>query len=77
MSARKGGCRRRCGRRFCQHGHVNGHLMLTDGSEVQDIKPAGVEEALHAGQLLWADLHDSSADSLALLKDVFDIQRPG
>jgi hypothetical protein len=51
--------------------------MLTDGSEVQDIKPAGVEEALHAGQLLWADLHDSSADSLALLKDVFDIQRPG
>jgi magnesium transporter len=51
---------------------VNGHLILTDGTEAE-LKPAGVEEALHAGELLWLDLHDSSEESLGLLRDVFRI----
>ncbi len=47
-------------------------MLLTDGTGA-DLKPAGVQEALHAGKLLWVDLHDSSEESLALLRDVFSI----
>ena len=52
---------------------MDAHFILTDGSEVTDPKPADIEEALHAGKLLWVDLHDSSDESLALLRDVFHI----
>jgi len=51
---------------------VKGHLTLTDGTEA-DLKPAEIEEALHAGRLAWLDLHDSSEESLALLRDVFGV----
>ena len=52
---------------------MNGHLIRLDGTADDDFKPADVEQALHAGEILWLDLHDSSAETLALLRDVFDI----
>jgi magnesium transporter len=55
------------------HGPVNGHLIRIDGTTIDDLKPADVEEALHNDQILWLDLHDSSDESLALLRDVFRI----
>jgi magnesium transporter len=56
-----------------EHIFVNGHLIRLDGTTDQDFKPADVEQALHAGEILWLDLHDSSEETLALLRDVFAI----
>jgi magnesium transporter len=52
---------------------VNGHLMRIDGTADTDFKPDEVEQALHNDEILWLDLHDSSDETLALLRDVFDI----
>jgi magnesium transporter len=52
---------------------VNGHLIRIDGTTVDDFKPDDAEQALHNDEILWLDLHDSSEESLALLRDVFDI----
>ena len=52
---------------------VNGHLIRVDGRTDDDFKPDDVEQALHNDEILWLDLHDSSDESLALLRDVFDI----
>jgi magnesium transporter len=52
---------------------VNGHLIRLDGTTDGDFKADDVEQALHAGEILWLDLHDSSEESLNLLRDVFDI----
>jgi magnesium transporter len=52
---------------------VNGHLIRIDGTTVDDVKPDDAEQALHNDEILWLDLHDSSEESLALLRDVFDI----
>ena len=52
---------------------VNGHLIRIDGRTVDDFKPDDVERALHDDEILWLDLHDSSEESLALLRDVFSI----
>ena len=52
---------------------VNGHLIRIDGTTIDDLKPADVEEALHNDQILWLDLHDSSDETLALLREVFAI----
>ena len=52
---------------------VNGHLIRIDGTADNDFKPADVELALHDDEILWLDLHDSSEESLALLRDVFNI----
>lgn len=52
---------------------MNGHLVRLDGTTDDDFKPDDVEQALHAGEILWLDLHDSSEESLNLLRDVFDI----
>ena len=52
---------------------MNGHLIRIDGKTVDDFKPADVEQALHNDEILWLDLHDSSEESLALLRDVFEI----
>ena len=47
---------------------------LPSSSEVTEPQaPPNIEEALHAGKLLWVDLHDSGDESLALLRDVFHI----
>ena len=52
---------------------VNGHLIRTDGSSDDDFKPDDVEQALHNDEILWLDLHDSSEETLTLLRDVFEI----
>ena len=52
---------------------VNGHLIRIDGTTSDDFKPDEVEQALHSDEILWLDLHDSSDESLALLRDVFAI----
>ena len=52
---------------------MNGHLIRLDGTADADFKADDVEQALHAGQILWLDLHDSSDETLALLRDVFNI----
>jgi magnesium transporter len=52
---------------------VNGHLIRIDGTTVDDVKPDDAEQALHDDEILWLDLHDSSEESLALLRDVFKI----
>ena len=52
---------------------VNGHLIRVGGSTDDDFKPDDVERALHNDEILWLDLHDSSEESLALLRDVFHI----
>ncbi|HEX3751669.1 MAG TPA: magnesium transporter CorA family protein [Streptosporangiaceae bacterium] len=52
---------------------MNGHLIRLDGTTDGDFKADDVEQALHAGEILWLDLHDSSEESLNLLRDVFDI----
>jgi magnesium transporter len=52
---------------------VNGHLIRIDGTADEDFKPDDVERALHNDEILWLDLHDSSDESLALLRDVFSI----
>ena len=52
---------------------VNGHLIRIDGTADEDFKPDDVERALHDDEILWLDLHDSSEESLALLRDVFNI----
>jgi magnesium transporter len=52
---------------------VNGHLIRIDGTTVDDVKPDDAEQALHNDEILWLDLHDSSDETLALLRDVFDI----
>jgi magnesium transporter len=52
---------------------VNGHLIRVDGSTDDDPKPDDVERALHNDEILWLDLHDSSQESLDLLRDVFSI----
>jgi magnesium transporter len=51
---------------------VNGHLILTDGTEA-DLSPSEIENTLHAGKLLWLDLASSDDDTLAVLKNVFNI----
>ena len=52
---------------------VNGHLIRIDGTTVGDFKPDDAEQALHDDEILWLDLHDSSDETLALLRDVFHI----
>ena len=52
---------------------VNGHLIRIDGTTDDDFKRDDVEQALHNDEILWLDLHDSSDESLALLRDVFNI----
>ena len=52
---------------------MNGHLIRIDGTTDDDFKPDDVERALHNDEILWLDLHDSSDESLALLRDVFSI----
>ena len=52
---------------------MNGHLIRIDGTTVEEFKPDEVEQALHNDEILWLDLHDSSDDTLALLRDVFAI----
>jgi magnesium transporter len=52
---------------------VNGHLIRIDGTTDDDFKPDDVERALHDEKILWLDLHDSSEESLGLLRNVFDI----
>jgi magnesium transporter len=52
---------------------VNGHLIRVDGTTEDDFKPADVERALHNDEILWLDMHDSSDESLSLLRDVFSI----
>jgi len=52
---------------------VSGHLIRIDGTTVEDVKPDDAEQALHNDEILWLDLHDSSEESLALLRDVFNI----
>jgi magnesium transporter len=52
---------------------VNGHLIRIDGTTVDEFKPDEVEQALHNDEILWMDLRDSSDETLALLRDVFDI----
>jgi magnesium transporter len=56
-----------------EHVFVNGHLIRLDGTTDDEFKADDVEQALHAGEILWLDLHDSSEESLNLLRDVFDI----
>jgi magnesium transporter len=48
-------------------------MIRIDGTTDDDLKPDDVERALHNGEILWLDLHDSSEESLALLRDVFRI----
>ncbi|MBV9796271.1 MAG: magnesium transporter CorA family protein [Actinobacteria bacterium] len=52
---------------------MNGHLIRVDGTTDDDFKRDDVEQALHSDQILWLDLHDSSDETLALLRDVFAI----
>ena len=52
---------------------MNGHLIRIDGTTVEEFKPDEVEQALHNDEILWLDLHDSSDETLALLRDVFAI----
>ena len=52
---------------------VNGHLIRIDGTTVEEFKPDEVEQALHNDEILWLDLHDSSDETLALLREVFAI----
>jgi magnesium transporter len=56
-----------------EHVFVNGHLIRIDGTADDDFKSEDVEQALHNGEILWLDLHDSSEETLALLRDVFNI----
>jgi magnesium transporter len=51
---------------------VDGYLVGLDGTSVP-VERDSVQAALHDGKLLWVDLHDTSDDSLALLRDVFGI----
>jgi magnesium transporter len=52
---------------------VNGHLIRIDGTTVEEFKPDEVEQALHNDEILWLDLHDSSDETLTLLREVFAI----
>jgi magnesium transporter len=52
---------------------VKGHLIRIDGTTVEEFKPDDVEQALHNDEILWLDLHDSSDETLALLREVFAI----
>jgi magnesium transporter len=52
---------------------VKGHLIRIDGTTVEEFKPDEVEQALHNDEILWLDLHDSSDETLALLREVFAI----
>ena len=52
---------------------MNGHLIRIDGTTTSEFKPDEIEQALHNDEILWLDLHDSSDETLALLRDVFDI----
>ena len=62
------------GRHFIwEHVFVNGHLIRIDGTADDDFKSEDVEQALHNDEILWLDLHDSSEETLALLRDVFRI----
>ena len=49
-----------------------GHLLLKNCVEDEPTRPA-IERALKDDSLLWLDLADTSADTLALLRDVFNI----
>jgi magnesium transporter len=51
---------------------VPGHLLLKNCVEDEPTRPA-IERALKDDSLLWLDLADTSADTLALLRDVFNI----
>ena len=52
---------------------MNGHLIRIDGTTVEEFKPDEVEQALHNDEILWLDLHDSSDETLTLLREVFAI----
>ena len=49
-----------------------GHLLLKNCVEDKPTRPA-IERALKEDSLLWLDLADTSPDTLALLRDVFNI----
>lgn len=49
-----------------------GHLLLKNCVEDEPTRPA-IERALKDDSLLWLDLADTSPDTLALLRDVFNI----
>ena len=54
---------------MCQ---VSRHLVRMDGAVVTADRPV-IERLLHAGQLLWLDLHQPDADDLAMLGEVFGL----
>jgi magnesium transporter len=51
---------------------VQGHLLLTNCLEDEVTRPA-IELALKDDKLLWLDLADTGPDTIALLRDVFNI----
>jgi Mg2+ and Co2+ transporter CorA len=51
---------------------VPGHLLLTNCTEDEVARPA-IERALKADTLLWLDLADTGPDTIALLREVFNI----
>jgi hypothetical protein len=51
---------------------VPGHLLLKNCVEDEPTRPA-IERAMKDDSLLWLDLADSGPDTLALLRDVFNI----
>ena len=52
---------------------VNGHLIRVDGTTDDGFRPDDVKEALHSGDILWLDLHDSGEETITLLREVFAI----
>jgi len=51
---------------------VPGHLLLTNFVEYEVTRPA-IERALNEDTLLWLDLADTGPDTIALLREVFNI----
>jgi len=51
---------------------VPGHLLLTNCLEDEATRPA-IERALKEDTLLWLDLADTGPDTIALLREVFNI----
>lgn len=49
-----------------------GHLLLTNFVEYEVTRPA-IERALNEDTLLWLDLADTGPDTIALLREVFNI----
>jgi magnesium transporter len=49
---------------------VDGYIVSLDGSSAPASRPA-VEAALHAGSMLWLELHGIDTDTADMLRDVF------